>query len=187
MVEQQLTTNQQIQLMIKSRQFQETLAKIVAPQVSNLIEPTVKKINQIEEQVGELHNYVQDTNTWQRQQTNKQSELQNDMNIMMTGMQQLQATMQQMMQMQMEREGIGGTKRSAPNIPLMQDPMTSPTRKQRLQHPRPPEQLITQDSEMTSETSTISEMAHIPPQIHQSSQPTAAAKERKIAEEGGET
>ena len=40
---------------------------------------------------------------------------------------------------------------------------------------------------MTSESSTISEMAHIPPQIQQSSQPTAAAKEQDIAEEGGET
>ena len=78
---------------------------------------------------------MQDTNTWQRQQTNKQSELQNDMNIMTTGMQQLHATMQQMMKMQMEQEGIGGTKQSALNIPLTHDPMTSLTRKQQLQHP----------------------------------------------------
>ena len=62
-------------MMLNSRQFQDTLAKIVAPQVNNLIEPTVKKINQIEEQVGELHGYVQDTNTWQTQQNGPETRI----------------------------------------------------------------------------------------------------------------
>ena len=185
MVEQQMTTNQQIQMMIESRQFQDTLAKIVAPQVSNLIEPTVKKINQIEEQVGELHNYVQDTNEWQHQQTTRQSELQNDMNIMTTGIQQLQETMQKMMKMQMEREGTGGTKRSAPTLPSFLDPITSPMRKQRLQVPSRLEQTITQDSEMNYDST--SEMAHQPPQIQISSLNPADANEQDSAEEGGET
>ena len=188
MVEQQLSTTQQIQLMIKSRQFQETLAKIVAPQVSNLIEPTVKKINQIEEQVGELHDYVQDTNTWQREQTNRQNELKSDMTTMTAGMNMLQDTMQRMMKMQMEKEGMGGMKRPPPSPPTLTQPITSPSQRQRLQHQESTDQLITQDSDMNMNLDyQTSEMAHTPTQIIPPTHPAAIAEEQESAEEGGET
>ena len=186
MVEQQMTTTQQIQLMINSRQFQDTLAKIVAPQVNNLIEPTVKKINQIEEQVGELHEYVQDTNTWQRQQTTRQDELQTDMNTMTSGMKQLQDTLHQMMRMQMEKEVIGGMKRPPPQYPTITEQMTSPSRRQKLQQQIPPEHKITQDSDMIIEKTTP-EMAHKPAQLDTPSPDNAPADEQESAEEGGET
>ena len=185
-VEKQLTTTQQIQLLLKSTQFQETLAKIVAPQVTNLIEPTVKKINQIEEQVGVLHDYVQDTNHWQQQQTNRQNALQRDMNTMTTGMQQVQNSMLQLMKMQMEKEG-GGTKRAATSIPSPTNPITSPIRRQRIQHPNQLDSLITQDSETTFDYNITSEMDHTPTQINKPSQSTANAKEQESAEMGGKT
>ena len=185
MVEKQITQTQQITMMLNSKQFQDTLAKIVAPQVNNLIEPTVKKINQIEEQVGVLHDYVQETNTWQLQQTTKQNDLQSDMNTMTTGMQQLQETMHKMMRMQMEREGQGGMKRPAPAINSKIDPLQSPSRR-RLQQLTVNEQLITQDSEMNVEYPTP-ERTHRSSQDSESSLPTANAKEQASAEDGGET
>ena len=52
-----------IQKILESKLFQETLAKAVAPQVSkqvsSLVAPTLKKISKIESKVGELHDYVQ--------------------------------------------------------------------------------------------------------------------------------
>ena len=185
-VEKQLSTTQQIQLMIESRQFQDTLAKIVAPQVTNLIEPTVKKINQIEAQVGELHDYVQDTNKWQCQHTDRQTNLQNDMNTMTTGMNMLQETLQKMMTMQMEREAKGGgMKRTASSFPSITEATKSPARRQRIQHPIN-EQLITQDSDMNLDYPT-SETAHKPTQIQIPTHLTATAEEQESAEEGGET
>ena len=67
--EKRLTTAQQMQEILNSKNFRETLAQIVAPQVNNLIEPTVKKINQIETQVGDLHDHVQNNNQWHQQQS----------------------------------------------------------------------------------------------------------------------
>ena len=186
MVEQQMMTTQQIQLMMKSSLFQDMLAKIVALQVTNLIEPTVKKINQIETQVGELHDYIQDTNKWQCQQTNRQTKLQSDMNTMTTGINMLHEAMQKMMKMQMEQEGIDGMKRQAPALTSLTDPLMSPSRCQRLQQQRSQEQLTTQDSEMSFDYST-SEMAHEPPQIQLPTLPTATAEEQESTEEGGET
>ena len=185
-VENQLTTTQQIQMLLKSRQFQDTLAKIVAPQVTNLIEPTVKKINQIEEQVGVLHDYVQDTNQWQQQQTNRQNAIQRDMNTMTTGMQHVQDSMTKLMQMQMEREGNGGTKRDASNIPSPTSSIKSPLRRQRIQHPPELDTLITQEGDINQDNQTTSfEMDHSPTQSNTPSQ-TANAKEQKRAEKGGE-
>ena len=185
-VEKQMTTTQQIQMMLTSRQFKETLAKIVAPQVSNLIEPTVKKINQIEEQVGELHDYVQDTNKWQQQQSNKQNTIQKDMNTMTSSMQMVQESMTQLMKMQMERDAVGGTKRPATNIPSPTNPIKSPLRRQRTQQSTTIEPLITQDSETAFDYNITSEMDHTPTQINTPSQPTAKAKEQERAEKGGE-
>ena len=184
-VENQLTTTQQIQKLLKSRQFQDTLAKIVAPQVTNLIEPTVKKINQIEEQVGVLHDYVQSTNQWQQQQSNRQNSMQRDLNMMTTGMQQVQDSMTKLMQMQVDRDGMGGTKRPASTTTSPTNTLKSPQRRQKVQNRPDLDPLITQDNDDDYETQHNSEMDHSPTQSNKPSPTTANAKEQERAEEGG--
>jgi hypothetical protein len=75
---------------LESRDFQETLAKIVAPQVAqqvnDLITPSVEKLDTIEVQVKELHNYVDDNKKWQSQQTTRQTDFQQNMNVMASTM-----------------------------------------------------------------------------------------------------
>jgi hypothetical protein len=78
-----VVTKSQINSILESREFQDTLAKIVAPQVAkqvtDLITPSVEKLDTIETQVKELHNYVEDNKQWQNQQTNTQTDLQRNM------------------------------------------------------------------------------------------------------------
>jgi hypothetical protein len=115
-----------IQQILESTQFQATLAKAVAPQVTkqvnSLVEPTIKKITKIEKKVGDLHECVSSNSRWQDSQTNSQTSLQESMN-------QMQSTMNTMMTLFKETtERDGGTKRNATtfkHIPL------TPTRKQK--------------------------------------------------------
>ena len=85
-----VVTQSQINNILESREFQDTLAKIVAPQVAqqvnDLIKPSVEKLDTIETQVNELHNYVDDNKKWQNQQTNRQTDFQTNMNTMATSM-----------------------------------------------------------------------------------------------------
>ena len=85
-----VVTQSQISNILESKEFQETLAKIVAPQVAqqvnDLIKPSVEKLGTIETQVSELHNYVNDNKKWQNQQTNRQSDFQSNINNMSTSM-----------------------------------------------------------------------------------------------------
>jgi hypothetical protein len=116
------------QKFIESKQFQATLAKAVAPQVSkqvsSLIAPTIDKITQIEEHVGELNSYVQENNEWQKKQTNKQDDLQQSMN-------QMQSSMNAILTMfKDDRDRENKNKRSATNT--YEQPLKSPTRKQKV-------------------------------------------------------
>ena len=113
---------------LESAQFQATLAKAVAPQVTkqvtSLVAPTIEKIIQIETQVGDLHECVSSNTKWQESQTNSQNSLQDSMNNMQT-------TMNTMVTMFKDtKEKDAGLKRSAPNINRI--PLTSPTRKQKI-------------------------------------------------------
>ena len=85
-----VVTNSQINSILESKEFQDTLAKIVAPQVAkqvtDLISPSVEKLGIIETQVNELHNYVNDNQKWQNQQTNRQTDLQTNMYSMSKSM-----------------------------------------------------------------------------------------------------
>ena len=113
---------------LESAQFQSTLAKAVAPQVTkqvtSLVAPTIEKIIQIETQVGDLHECVSSNTKWQESQTNSQNSLQDSINSMQTTMN----TMFTMFKETKEKEA--GLKRSAPNINRI--PLTSPTRKQKV-------------------------------------------------------
>ena len=160
--ERQMTTTQQLQEILNSTTFQETLAKIVAPQVNNLIAPTVKKINQIETQVGDLHNHVQNNNQWQQQQSTRQEELQKEVNSISTGMQQVQDSMAMMMQMYMEKEMPSGVKRPAPNGTGQVEIIQSPQRRQRKHQQKPNDSLITQESIQGTTYDSDSDMAHKP-------------------------
>ena len=83
-------TKSQINSILESKEFQDTLARIVAPQVAkqvtDLISPSVEKLGTIETQVKELHNYVNDNQKWQNQQTNRQTDLQTNMYSMSESM-----------------------------------------------------------------------------------------------------
>ena len=108
------------------------------------------------------------------------------MNNMTSGMQLVQDSMNKLMQMQMEREVTGGTKRPATTVPSPTNPMTSPVRRQRTQNSTTLESLITQDSDTTFDYDITSEMDHLPTQMNKPSQSTATAKEQERAEKGGE-
>ena len=122
-----LITQKNILQILESTQFQATLAKAVAPQVTkqvtSLVAPTIKKISHIEKQVGDLHECVSSNTRWQDSQTSSQSSLQESINQMQTTMN----TMMTMFKETTEREG--GTKRQAPNF--TQIPLT-PNRKQKM-------------------------------------------------------
>ena len=117
---------------IESAQFQATLAKAVAPQVtkqvSSLVAPTIEKITHIETQVGELHECVSSNTKWQESQTNSQKSLQDSINNM-------HSTMNAMVTMiKDDKEKEAGTKRPAPSV-ITQTPLTSPTRRQKVVKP----------------------------------------------------
>ena len=92
-----------LQQILESKQFQATLAKAVAPQVSkqvsSLVAPTLKKISQIESQVGELHEYVKNNAQWQDTQTRKQSTMQVDVQDVKTSVNQMQSSMNAILEM----------------------------------------------------------------------------------------
>ena len=124
-----MINHKSLQKILESQQFRETLAKVVAPQVSkqvtSIVAPTIAKISQIEEQVGELHENVRGNTTWQETQTTRQNELQQSIN-------QMQQTMVSLINMIKEdKEKETGQKRPAPPN-IIQTPMTSPKRKQKL-------------------------------------------------------
>ena len=121
-------TNQQLfQQFLESKQFQSTLAKAVAPQVStqvaSIIAPTIDKISHIETQVGELNDYVRGNNQWQETQSERQNNLQTSIN-------QMQSSMNSILNLfKDEKERDNNNKRSAPNINM--EPIKSPNRKQK--------------------------------------------------------
>ena len=160
------------------------LSQIVAPQVSNLIEPTVKKINQIETQVGELHDHVQNNHHWQEQQTTRQEKIQTDVNDMTTSMQQVQESMNMMMQMYMEREAPSGVKRPAPKEITMMEARPSPQRRQRKQSSNKNDTLITQESVKETNYDSDSDMAHKP---NQSDETFLPRDKNDMSEEEGES
>ena len=182
--ERKLTTAQQVQEIISSKNFKDMLSQIVAPQVSNLIEPTVKKINQIETQVGELHDHVQNNHHWQEQQTTRQEKIQTDVNDMTTSMQQVQESMNMMMQMYMEREAPSGVKRPAPKEITMMEARPSPQRRQRKQSSNKNDTLITQESVKETNYDSDSDMAHKP---NQSDETFLPRDKNDMSEEEGES
>ena len=116
------------QQFLESSQFQATLAKAVAPQVTkqvnSLVAPTLEKIDQIENKVGELHEHVSNNKKWQETQTTSQKSLQESIN-------QMQTTMNSMVTLFKNGQGKEARmKRAAPTV--TQIPMTSPTRKQKV-------------------------------------------------------
>ena len=126
--EKNLLTQKTFQQFLESKQFQDTLAKAVAPQVTkqvtSMIEPTMEKITQIETQVGDLHEHVRDNTKWQDSQTNSQQSLQDSIN-------QMQTTMNSMVTLFRDVQGKDtGNKRPAPNI--IHTPILSPQRKQKI-------------------------------------------------------
>ena len=128
-------TNSSFQKIMESKQFQEILAKAVAPQVSqqvtSLIAPTMEKIEHIETQVGDLNSYVRGNAKWQETQTQQQTTIQQDVSQFQDSMNQMQSTMNQMLTIfKDQKETEAGTKRPAPNI--NQIPLRSPTRRQKL-------------------------------------------------------
>ena len=122
----QQLNHQTVKEILESKMFQDSLAKAVAPQVTqqvtSLVAPTIEKITHIETQVDELHNYVSGNKEWQSSQSSRQSNLQTSMNEMQSSMN----SMLMMFKQNMEKEA--GTKRAAPNAT---NPINSPTRKQR--------------------------------------------------------
>ena len=183
--ERKLTTAQQVQEIISSKNFKDMLSQIVAPQVNNLIEPTVKKINQIETQVGELHDHVQNNHKWQEQQTNRQEKIQTDVNEMTTSMQQVQESINMMMQMYMEKEPPSGIKRSASKGQTPMDAIPSPHRRQRKQLTNNNDTLITQESVKEINYDSDSDMAHKPNQSDETFPPHNNNKQDMLEEEGG--
>ena len=126
--ERKINSQHTIQQILESKQFQDTLAKVVAPQVaqqvSSLVAPTLEKITHIEDQVGELNDYVKGNKNWQDDQTTRQSNIQNTMN-------QMQSSMTALLHMfTEEKDKEGGNKRPAPS--KQTEPMNSPTRKQKI-------------------------------------------------------
>ena len=116
-----------LQQFLESAQFQATLAKAVAPQVTkqvnSMVAPTLEKIDQIENKVGDLHEHVNNNTKWQESQTTSQKSLQDSIN-------QMQTTMNSMVTLFTDTQGKdAGTKRPAPSI--TQIPMISPKRKQK--------------------------------------------------------
>ena len=75
---------------LESKEFQETIAKIVAPQVkkqvSDIITPSVEKLNVIETQVKGLHSYAHDNKKWQNQQSNRQTDYEKNITTMSSTM-----------------------------------------------------------------------------------------------------
>ena len=181
--EQRITAAQQIQEILNSANFKETLAQIVAPQVNNLIQPTVKKIHQIETQVGVLHEHVQNNNEWQQQQTNRQESMQTDMNSMSSSMQQVQDSMNMMMKMLMDKEIGGGTKRGLPaNDYNNGGLMSSPSQRQRKQQPQSSETMITQESNRSSQHDKNTDTAHTPSQQEETFPPSEEANMQELSE-----
>ena len=123
-----IITQSALQQILESAQFQATLAKAVAPQVTkqvtSLVAPTIEKISHIESQVGKLHDYVSGNKKWQESQSERQSDLQSSMNQMHTTMNTLITMFKK------DDEPEAGIKRPAPNI--RHNPMNSPTRKQKM-------------------------------------------------------
>ena len=109
-----LTNSKSLQNILESKQFRETLARAVAPQVakqvSSLVAPTLEKISHIESQVEELNENVRGNTTWQDTQTARQNELQQSIN-------QMQMTMNSMITLfKDDKEKESGVKRPAPHI-----------------------------------------------------------------------
>ncbi len=69
---------------MNSNDFRDQISKIIAPQVQDLINPTISKINNIETSVEELHEYVETHEHWQRQQTNRQQETNDELQHLRT-------------------------------------------------------------------------------------------------------
>ena len=126
--ERNITNQKMFQQFLESKQFQATLAQAVAPQVSkqvsSIIAPTIEKISHIEEQVGELNDYVRGNIQWQDAQSNRQDNLQSSINQMQTSMNSILQLFNE------ERQKETSNKRSAPNA-TTSEPIKSPTRKQR--------------------------------------------------------
>ena len=127
--ERQIINNNLLQQVLESKQFQDTLANAVTPmvtkQVTSLVNPTMEKITNIENQVGELHEYVNGNTQWQKTQADQQSNLQDSMN-------QMQMSMNAMITLFREdKEKESGQKRPAPSN-VINDPIKSPIRKQKV-------------------------------------------------------
>ena len=83
-------TKSQLSNFLDSKDFQETLARIIAPQVTkqvnDLITPSVEKLDVIESQVKGLHDYVHDNKKWQNQQSNRQTDYEKNITTMSSSM-----------------------------------------------------------------------------------------------------
>ena len=101
-----LTITQAANQLLKSKKFAEHLQKLIAPQVDNLIQPTIDKISHIEGRVVELHENVEANKNWQEQNSNLQQNLQMDVSTItqsLISMQQRAETSQMEMQNSMNR------------------------------------------------------------------------------------
>lgn len=119
-----VVTQSQINNILESKAFQDTLAQIVAPQVAkqvnDLITPSVEKLGSIETQVNELHNYVNDNKKWQNQQSNRQTDFQSNINQMSTSMNDMGSKLDKLVGLfqtnSLEEVGQIPGKRSADNL-----------------------------------------------------------------------
>ena len=73
-----ITITQAANQLLKSKKFAEHLQKLIAPQVNNLIQPTIDKITHIEGRVVELHDNVESNRNWQESNSKSQQNLQED-------------------------------------------------------------------------------------------------------------
>lgn len=112
-----MTQQQQVEAILDSQQFKAALAQAVAPQVTELIRPTVEKISSIENKVGELHGFINTSEGWQRQQMENQGRLEAELGAIRGGMDKKMDSILELLQHTMTgNNNLAGTKRSSEEL-----------------------------------------------------------------------
>ena len=73
-----ITITQAANQLLKSKKFAEHLQQLIAPQVNNIIQPTIDKITHIEGRVVKLNENVEFNKNWQESNSKSQQNLQLD-------------------------------------------------------------------------------------------------------------
>ena len=101
-----MTITQAANQLLKSKKFAEHLQQLIAPQVNDLIQPTIEKITHIEGRVVQLHENVEANKNWQESNSRSQQNLQTDVATItqsLLNMQQRAETNQLVMQESMNK------------------------------------------------------------------------------------